>query len=411
MHPTRSRLKALALALAAALGLLAACKQEPKQRVLLISIDGFRWDYRARFATPALDQLAAAGVSAEKLQPAFPTKTFPNHFTLVTGLVPDHHGIVSNTMKEGDEWFMMSNRAAVTDPKWWQADPIWTTLEKSGRKTAPLLWPGSEAAIGGMMPAYWVQYQQDLTDAERVDLLTAFYSKPESEWPDFATLYWHDVDTAGHGFGPGSDEVKAAAEKVDRAIGQLQRTLASLGAAKSLNVIVVSDHGMSQLAADRVIYLEDYVDINAIETVDSSPTIGILPKTLTVEEIYGRLAGKHASLHVYRKHEMPSHLAYGRHPRVPPIVIMAADGWTIVQRRPPPDQPPRRFGGAHGYDNALDSMQGLFVAAGPAFRGGVKVDRFRAVDVYELMCRILDVQPNKNDGDSRAVLPLLKASR
>ena len=397
------------VALLAALLLLAAgCREDSKQRVLLISLDGFRWDYRDRFETPMLDGLAAMGVSAGKLQPAFPSKTFPNHFTLVTGLVPDHHGIVSNTIREPGNpvTFTMSNRDAVVDPAWWQAEPIWTTLEKRGRKTAPFLWPGSEAPIGGIHPAYWMTYKQGLTDDERIAILASVYAKPESEWPDFATLYWHSVDDAGHEFGPESKEVQAAVEGVDAALAKLRARLASLGVLPSLNVIVVSDHGMSLLSPDRVIYLDDYIDIAAIETVDSSPNLGVLPRTMTAEDIYTRLAGKHPNMNVWRKHEIPARLQYGTHPRIAPIFISANDGWTIRTRRRQETTWDRY--GNHGYDNALDSMQGLFVAAGPAFKRGMRVERLRSVDVYEVMCAILGVTPRKNDGDRRAARALLR---
>lgn len=398
-------MKKAAVTLIAALAIIGGCNEDAKQRVLLISLDGFRWDYRTRFDTPALDELAAAGVSAQKLQPAFPTKTFPNHFTLVTGLVPDHHGMVSNTMLEGDAWFRMADRAAVVDPKWWQGVPIWTTLEKQGRKTAPLLWPGSEAPIGGIMPSRWMPYEQDLTDADRVQLVIDLYAKPESQWPDFATMYWHEVDTVGHASGPESADVRAAAERVDRALGQLRATLDAMPVRTSLNVIVVSDHGMSQLAPERVIYLEDYIDVAAVTLIDSSPNMGVISSTLTSEQIYERLSGKHPHLEVYRKSEIPARLQYGTHPRVAPIFIMAGDGWTILARRTGTLY--RRFGN-HGYDNEAESMQGLFVAAGPSFKTGVRVDRFRSVDVYELMCRILGVTPNRNDGDPKAAARLLR---
>ena len=401
-------MKRALLVLLAAIGLLAGCKEEATPRVLLISLDGFRWDYRDRYDTPTLDAIAAEGVSAVKMQPAFPSKTFPNHFTLVTGLVPDHHGIVSNTMKEGDDWFMMSDRAAVVDARWWQGEPIWTLLEKQGRRTAPLLWPGSEAPIGGVRPTSWTQYEQDLTDEQRIELLAKEYTKPESEWPDFATLYWHEVDTAGHAFGPESPEVKAAVEKVDGALARLRARLDSLGVTKTLNVIVVADHGMSALAAERSIYLEDYIDVATIETVDSSPNMGILPKAAgpTLDQIYQQLAGKHPHLKVYRKQDIPARFQYGTHPRVPPIFIMADDGWSILPRRSATARW-TRFG-THGYDNSVDSMQALFVAAGPAFKRNVRIDRFRSVDVYELMCRILRVKPAKNDGDPKAGAALLR---
>ena len=408
MH-IRARFASLLLALAAAAGLLTGCNEDAKQRVLLISLDGFRWDYRSRMATPTLDAMAAAGVSAAKLQPAFPSKTFPNHFTLVTGLVPDHHGIISNTMRDPripGVVFTMGNREAVVDPRWWEGEPIWTLLEKQGRKTAPMLWPGSEAPIGGVMPDHWMKYEQDLTDEQRLALIAQLFGKPEAEWPDFTTLYWHHIDTAGHRFGPDSPELREAVERIDGALGQLRDRLRTLGALESLNVIVVSDHGMSQQASDRGIYLEDYIDLDAVETIDSSPNVGIHPVSITVEQVYARLAGKHPHLRVYRKGDYPARLQFGTHPRVPPIYAMADEGWAVYPRRRAGSGGPS--GGAHGYDNAAESMQGLFVAAGPALKRGVAIERFRAVDVYELMCAILGVTPAPNDGNRQAARALLR---
>jgi len=405
----RSRFTAVFLVIAAAFGLLAGCKDEAKQRVLLISLDGFRWDYRDRFDTPTLDSMAAMGVSAGKLQPGFPSKTFPNHFTLVTGLVPDHHGIVSNTMRDPripGVQFSMSNREAVVDPRWWEAEPIWTLLEKRGRRTAPLLWPGSEAPVSGLMPDHWMKYEQNLTDDQRIKLITDLFEKPEAEWPDFATLYWHDIDTIGHRVSPEGDGVREVVERVDRALGQLRDRLHTLGAIGSLNVIVVSDHGMSEVLPDRLIFLEDYIDLNTVETWDSSPNIAIAPKTASIDDVYRRLAGRHPHLKVYRKGEYPARFQFGTHPRVPPLYAMADDGWGVHTRR----RAERRTSaeGTHGYDNAVDSMQGLFVAAGPSLRNGVRVDRFRSIDVYELMCAILGVTPAKNDGSRQAARALVR---
>ena len=397
----------LLVAAVAAAGFLTGCKEPSKQRVLLVSLDGFRWDYRDRFDTPTLDALAASGVSAAKLRPAFPSKTFPNHFTLVTGLVPDHHGIVSNSMRDprrpGSQ-FTMSNRTAVVDPAWWEAEPIWTQLEKQGRKTAPLLWPGSEAPIGGVMPSRWVQYQQDLTDDQRIALVADLFEKPEAEWPDFTTMYWHHVDTVSHRAGPEDPETRAAVEAVDAALGRLRARLESLGV-DNLNVIVVSDHGMSQLSPERVIYLEDYIDLASVETYDSNPNVAVVPKTLTVDEVYAQLNGRHPHLRVYRKGDYPARFNFGTHPRVPPIYAMADDGWSVFPRRRGGSAP---IGGAHGYDNAAESMQGLFVAAGPALKRGVRIEQFRSIDVYELMCAILGLDPVRNDGSREAARALLR---
>jgi predicted AlkP superfamily pyrophosphatase or phosphodiesterase len=404
---TRRRFTFSVLALAAVLGVATGCDETAKPRVLLISIDGFRWDYRDRFETPVLDALAAAGVSAGRMQPGFPTKTFPNHFTLVTGLVPDHHGIVSNTIRDPaipGVTFSMSNRDAVRDARWWDAEPIWATLEKEGHRTAPLLWPGSEADIGGIEPWRSVEYVQNLSDDTRIGMVMDLFSGPESAWPSFATMYWHAVDDAGHRFGPGSAEVKAAVEGVDAALGRLLAALRARDIA-GLNVIVVSDHGMSQLAPERTVYLEDYIDVDAIETVDSTPNVGIFSKTVDADTLAAQLTGRHPAMQVYRPGAFPDRLQFGTHRRVPPVFVSMADGWSVLRTR----GTSRGYAGLgnHGYDNALDSMQALFVAAGPAFRPGVHIERMRSVDVYEVMCAILGITPNRNDGDPSIARRLL----
>lgn len=406
----RLRFIAFLTLLAALVGLSTACREDQKPRVLLVSIDGFRWDYRDRFDTPTLDAIAAAGVSAVRLQPVFPSKTFPNHFTLVTGLVPDRHGIISNTMRDprmpGVE-FSLGNREAVTDPRWWEAEPIWVTLEKAGRRTAPYLWPGSEAPIAGVRPTHFTTYSDDLTDAERLKLIDGLFAKAESEWPDFLTMYWPHVDSAGHSRGPDSVQVKEAVERIDGALGQLQRLLDARGVA-NLNVIVVSDHGMSHIVPERRIFLDDYLDLDTVEIWDSLPNIAIAPRTRSVEDVYARLAGKHPHLKVYRQGDYPARLQFGAHPRVPPIYAMADDGWGLFPRRADAGRGRPGGGGAHGYDNAADSMQGLFVAAGPAFKRGFTVERLRSVDLYELMCAILGVTPKPNDGNRQAARALLR---
>lgn len=396
------------VALLVALSWTVSCREQAEPRVLLISIDGFRWDYRDLYDTPTLDAMAARGVSARKMQPGFPSKTFPNHFTLVTGLLPDHHGVVSNTMRDPDipdVTFSMSNRAAVVDASWWTAEPIWNTLERAGKRTAPLLWPGSEAAIGGMRPSRWVQYQQNIADDRRIQMVLDLFSGPESTWPAFATMYWHSVDDAGHRHGPESDETRAAVEGVDAALGRLLRALAARRIA-GLHVIVVSDHGMSQLAPERTVYLDDYVDLATVEPVDSTPNVGIIPKTISVDELYERLADKHPAMNVWRREEIPARLEFGTHRRVPPIYVSMEDGWSVMRTR----GSSRGYAGLgnHGYDNALDSMQALFVAVGPTLKESVEVPALRSVDVYELMCRILGVTPNANDGSPEATLPFMR---
>ncbi len=263
-------------------------------RVVLVSLDGFRWDFASRADTPNLDSLANEGIRAEKLLSAFPTKTFPNHYTLVTGLWPSNHGIVGNNVRdpELEARFGMSNREAVADARWWGGEPIWVTAEKQGFKSAPLFWPGSEAPIKGVRPAYWEPYQSEMSNADRVDKLLSWIDLPEPDRPRFLTLYASDVDSAAHGSDPDSSpEVATAVARVDAMVGRLLAGLEQRGLADSTHVIIVSDHGMSATSADRVIPVDDYIDLEVANPMDMGAVLTLWPgRELTVERLEAAFA-------------------------------------------------------------------------------------------------------------------------
>jgi predicted AlkP superfamily pyrophosphatase or phosphodiesterase len=368
--------------------------------LILISFDGWRWDYTDRANVPNLKALAARGVRSEGLIPSFPTVTFPNHYTIVTGLVPDHHGIVANGMFDGaigPEKFTMS-AATSKDPRWWGGEPIWTTAMKQGLKSAATFWPGSEA----IKPTYWRSFDDRVSNEDRVKLALELLKLPEGERPSFNTLYFSEVDHVGHDDGPDSPEVLAAAQHLDQALGQLLDGVDALGLTARTTFVVVSDHGMAQTSAERLIYLDDYVDLADIDVVEWSPNLAIRPRPpgspAAVEALYRRLYNKHPALSVYKKQNVPAWLQYGTHPRVPPIVGIAENGWTITTRAQAAARV-RKFGGAHGYDPRNRDLRGLFVAAGPRVRRGYVAPEFQNIHVYEFMCAILGLKPAKNDGD------------
>jgi predicted AlkP superfamily pyrophosphatase or phosphodiesterase len=376
------------------------------QSVLLVSLDGFRPDYLLRGLTPTLDSLARTGVRAQWMTPSFPSKTFPNHYTLVTGLVPDHHGIVANSMwDDALGRFTMGLRDAVRDARWWGGEPIWVTSEKQGRRAAPFFWPGSEAPIGGVWATHWVAYDDAFPDEARVDSVLAWLDLPAADRPAFVSLYYSDVDHAGHSAGPASPQVDTALILVDRMLARLTRGLHARGLADLVNVIVVSDHGMSPTSRDRLIALDDYISLDDVNVVDWSPVGAVTPKPGKSEAVYRALRDAHPHLHVYRKHEVPAQYRFGTHPRVTELVLIADDGWTITSRD--------RFegfrpGGSHGYDQATPSMRALFVASGPGFRRGAVVPSFSNIHVYELMAHLLGLRPAPNDGSLDSVRAVLR---
>ena len=379
--------------------------------LILVSFDGFRWDFMDRVPTPALDRIAAAGVRAQRLIPSFPTKTFPNHYTVVTGLYPEHHGIVSNNIRdpELEDRFSLGNRSAVQDPRWWHGEPIWVTAQRQGRVAAPFFWPGSEAAIGGQHPAHWQPYDGSVSHEERVDRVLTLLDLPADERPAFATVYFSDVDDAAHRFGPdGLEQVGAAVQRVDAALGRLIAGLEDRGLWGRVHLVVVSDHGMIGTPPDQLIVLDDYVDLELANVIDWAPVLAVWPSPENVDQVYESLAGAHPRLTVYRKEEIPDEWHYRDSPRIAPIIGLVDGGWRVSSRAYLEMRGGRLSGGDHGFHHQLEGMGALFVAAGPGLRQGEMAQPFSNVHLYELMCHLLDLEPAPNDGSLATVRHLLR---
>ena len=410
MPPRRFAPSAIALALVilgcAATGFGARRSAPPdSQAILLISLDGFRYDYLDRPAAVNLRALAARGVRARWMVPIFPTKTFPNHYSQVTGLYAEHHGVISNQMYDpAIGWFSLADSSAASraDPRWWGGEPLWVTAVRQGRKSATFFWPGSDVEIAGTWPTYWRKWDPRVPNAERVTQVLEWLSLPGPEAPVFVTLYLSDVDGAGHDFGPDAPGTDSAIARVDSAVGALVRGIEARGLASRVNIIVVADHGMAPTSPERQIYLDDYLDLSGVTVVDWSPVALLLPRPGTEEDLYRALARRHPHLTVYRRAEIPERLHYRAHPRIPPVVAVADEGWEITTRARAARRPPRA-GGQHGYDPALRSMGALFVAAGPAFARGTVVEPFQNVHLYALMAHVLGLRPAPNDGSLDSV--------
>jgi predicted AlkP superfamily pyrophosphatase or phosphodiesterase len=406
-------MRALPIALAI---LVAACRPASvapeRPIVILVSIDGFRWDYLDRYEAPHMRALAAKGVRAEGLIPQFPSKTFPNHYTIVTGLRLANHGIVSNNMRDAaiPGEFSMSNRDVLADPRWWSGEPIWNTAEKQGLVAASMFWPGSETAIGGRQATYWTPFDDELPHEARVQRLLSWLKLPEGQRPSFLTLYYSDVDSSGHDEGPESEAVRQAIRAVDASIGHLVRGVESIDLHDRVNYILVSDHGMAQLSRDRMIVLDDFIDVADADVVDWSPVLGLSPRDGDVNRLYAALRDKHPHLKVYRREELPAEYGLASHPRLPAVIGIADDGWYITSKREMARWGPNRDapGGTHGYDGRAKSMHGLFVASGPRFRSGLVVKPFENVHIYELMCAVLGLTPAQNDGDPAVTRDMLR---
>ncbi|MCD9086335.1 alkaline phosphatase family protein [Stenotrophomonas sp. SY1] len=407
-------------AAALATALLAACASSPAPQtpppapptVLLLSIDGLRADMLDRGNSPNLLRLAREGVRAAGMRPSYPSLTFPNHYTLVTGLRPDHHGLIHNAMSVenlGD--FRLSDRHAVTNAAWWEGgEPIWVTVEKAGYKSATWSWPGSEAPIQGHHASQWRPYQEGAPMSERVQLVRSWLNgAPDGVQPRLVATYMEHVDQAGHAHGPDSPEYAAALREVDTAIGQLIDGLASDGLLDRTNIVVVSDHGMATVKQGQAVATEDMVAPEIAQVVSYGQSVGFAPLPGKQAEAEKALLGEHAHYQCWNKANLPTRWHYGSNPRVPAIVCQMQEGWDAISRanlakRPPGDR------GSHGYDPALPSMQAVFVARGPSFVQGKQLPVFDNVDVYPLLTQLLGVTPRPNDGNPQTLQPALRAN-
>jgi predicted AlkP superfamily pyrophosphatase or phosphodiesterase len=406
---------------------LGACTpiQEPPRQIaaaqarqpvtILISIDGFRPDYLKKGVTPRLNALAAQGVEAA-MQPSFPTKTFPNHWAIVTGDRPDRSGIVANRMEDasrpGDIFTMASD-----DPYWWnEAEPIWVTAERAGVRTATMFWPGSNVAWGGVRskdwpnpiaggarPSDWAQFNQQISGVQRVNGLLDMLRRPAAIRPRFLTLYFDAVDTAGHEKGPDSPETREAVENVDAQVGMLIDGLKQLG--QPANLVILSDHGMAARSSERVIAMDKVADPADYRIVESGPYASLFAQPGHEAALEKQLLKAQPHMRCWRKGEIPAHFHYGTHRRIPPYFCLAETGWVIQ-----PSAPARPFiGGDHGWDDHAPEMQALFIANGPAFdRHFRPAQPFSNVDVYPLLARLLGVRPLPSDGDPAVLAGLLR---
>ena len=398
-------LRIICLLLAASLFSIAGRSAEIEPTVILISFDGFRWDYAARATTPNLDSIARAGVRAKGLIPVFPSKTFPSHYSIATGLYPENHGIVSNVMYDPkfDAIFTLANREEVEMSRWWGGEPIWVTAEKQGLTAATLFWPGSEAAVQGVRPTFWHKYDVNMSFEARVAQVLKWLDLPAEQRPRLLTLYIDEPNSAGHQFGPRSREVTAAVEEVDQVLGLLMSGVADRNLQGVVNLVIVSDHGMAQMDESRVIYLDEFIDVEDCQVLQEGAVLQLIPKPGLEDAIHSKLVKAHPRMKIYRKDDLPERLHLKNNSRVTPIVGIPDDGWTIATHSPSEEMRSRFVRGDHGHDPQHLSMHGIFYASGPAMKKGIVVDRFESVHVYNLITSILGLKAAQNDGDPAVI--------
>jgi len=379
--------------------------------VILISFDGFRWDYLNRGITPNLDNMKSVGAWALSLRPSFPSKTFPNHQAIVTGMYPAHHGIIFNEFKDpftGDI-YMISDTVAVRDGKWYRGESFWETAERQGITTACYFWPGSEIPEIPRRPTYGEAYEHERPYEKRVDGVIEWLKLPADKRPHFITLYFHDTDTFGHRFGPNSPEINESIARLDKLIGRLFNGLDNINMIDSVNIIVVSDHGMTEISGDRIINTPEILKGYECEYGGSAPVLMINPPKYKLNEVYNILKENENHYKVYLRENIPSHYHFSGNAMIYPVVCIADIGWSLLGAEEYDSEKMKRRKGDHGFDNNHTDMHGIFIAKGPEFKNGYTTGTVWNVDIYPLLCKIFNIFPSANiDGKLERIEFLLK---
>ena len=382
--------------------------QNQDQKVLLISVDGFMNEYLDRNETPNFDRFIENGVIADHMIPVFPTKTFPNHWSQATGLLVENHGIISNSFPDdslGGRFSYGPPEDSPNDERWWGGEPIWITAEKQGKTSATMFWPGSEASIEGFRPTKWVDYDGSLDNFARVDSVINWLNPNGEVNADFATLYFSHVDSRGHRYGPNSQEVDEAVVEADHLLGYLLDNMDEYGLTESLNVLIVSDHGMVELSDDKLIFLDEMINLDDVQIIDWTPVAMIKPDEGKKEVVYQTLKENEENFRVYYRDELPEKYGFSNHYRIPEIIMIADISYSITSRSFYESR--GIIAGAHGFDHTAPEMATIFYASGPGIKNGETVPAFSALHLYELMAKILEIEPAPNDGDIDSVLHIL----
>ena len=388
----------------------AQAQQEAPTHLLLIGIDGLRWDIIDRHPAPTLRRLASQGVRAQGVVPVMPSKTFPNFYAIATGLYPDRNGVLDNASYDAtlDMTFRMSLQ---DDARWFQGEPIWVTAERQGLRAATMFWVGSGAEIGGLRPTYWHPFDGSVPNEKRVEQVLEWFALDESQRPHFLSVYFEAIDSASHSFGVNSPEERAAVLAVDTALGDLLNRLEAQGVLSSTNVIVVGDHGMTDLSPERIIYLDDFVDFSDLyspqlsgERQGNAVFAAFHGESDDVERVYRALALAHPHMSVYRKSGFPEWFHQTHPQRAPDLIIVPDNGWMLSKRGIPYNGPRA----SHGFSPHERDMHAGFIASGPAFQSGEVVEPFAIVDIYNVMAGILGLPPASNDGNPELIQHLLQ---
>lgn len=378
--------------------------------LLVVSLDAFRWDYCDRYPneTPNLRRLKREGASAKALISVYPSNTFPNHYSIATGLRPEHHGMINNSFSDpvsgGD--FRHSNPAAASDPKWWGGEPIWVTAVKQGQHSACSFWVGSEAKVAGAQPTFWLKFDYSIPFEKRLEQLVNWLTLPEKDRPGVVMFYLEETNSVAHKYGPDSPETAKAIQLLDTRIGTM---LDQLERARIVpNLVIVSDHGMTTVKPERCVGLDDVIDLATVKIEFDGPQAGLRPINGNVDQLLEKLQKLPGGAVAYRRGNLPAAWHVGDNPRYPAVWVIPQEGGSISTRKALTDWLSHTKG-EHGYDPSLPDMQGTLIVNGPDFvSDGRVVPPVENIELYNVFCAVAHLTPAPNDGDDRLVRELVK---
>lgn len=384
---------------------------QQRNYTILISFDGTRWDYPTRGLTPNLDYIRENGVHALSLKPCFPSKTFPTHYSIISGLYPENHGIIANSFKNPftNQTYSLYDTTEKNNAEWYKGEAIWETAKRQGVKTASYFWPGSLLNIDYRRPDYSKQFIYTTPYDDRINGVLEWLQLPYNDRPNLIMVYFDATDTSGHNYGPNSKEVNQSMAMQDSLIGKLFSGLDKLNLLDSTNIIVLSDHGMTELSADRVINIDKILSGFKFKSSDKGTMMFIYPDENEKNVVYQKLKDSEKNYKAYWKKDLPDYLHYKDNPNVAEIILIADLGYSLFNGKDIEKYSSKFPLGNHGYDPSNLDMHGIFYAIGPDFKSGYTCGTLNNIDIYPLLAKILRIFPNNNiDGKLERIEFLLK---
>lgn len=379
---------------------------EQLKTTLLISLDGFRYNYLEKGVMPTLAEIANEGVQSIGLQPVYPSSTFPNHLSIITGLYPTNHGIVANNfMDYTTNRHYQIGKPEASDSFWYLGEFFWETCKKNDVIAASYFWPGSDLTDSTRNPNYFYKYDHKRDYLERVNGVLQWLELPNDKAPKFITLYFDSADSYGHSFGTDSPELTNALVSLDSVLNYLFTELKKRNLFDKMNIIIVSDHGMINLSKDKILDLKEIINLQDADIINNSAFALIQPKEGNIDIVYNSLKTKKNHFQVYKKEEIPDRYNFQKSSRISNILLIADPGWLIQTDREWND----RYVATHGYDNRQLDMQGIFIAIGPDFKEKYKCNTIRNIDIYPLLCKLFHFKiDHKVDGNLLNIINVLR---